>query len=84
MTRLDSLPEYHAYPDRGCDLAPRCLQCPFPTCRYDTERGLLELHRKARSEQIRTLQHQGVPIGDIAQRTGVSRRTVLSAVQMGS
>jgi len=30
------LPAYP--PDRGCDLAPRCLECPFPQCRYDGER----------------------------------------------
>lgn len=27
------------YPDRGCDLAPACLKCPLPVCRYDMPRG---------------------------------------------
>ena len=22
-------------PDEGCDLAPSCLNCPFPICRHD-------------------------------------------------
>ncbi len=32
----EQLPEY---PDRGCDLAPHCLDCPLPHCRFDTVDG---------------------------------------------
>jgi hypothetical protein len=27
------------YPDRGCELAPRCLECPLPRCRFDLVEG---------------------------------------------
>lgn len=34
--RDDGLPDY---PDRGCELAPRCLECSLPRCRFDTVNG---------------------------------------------
>ncbi len=27
------------HPDRGCDLAPCCVRCPFAYCRYDNMPG---------------------------------------------
>ena len=33
--RRGALPEYAHYEDRGCDLAPSCLSCPFVRCQYD-------------------------------------------------
>ena len=26
------------FQDTGCDVAPECLKCPEPTCRYDVNR----------------------------------------------
>lgn len=31
----DHLPEQMHYRDDGCSIAPRCLDCPLPACRYD-------------------------------------------------
>jgi hypothetical protein len=30
------VPEHVAYQDTGCNLAPRCLTCPLPVCKYDS------------------------------------------------
>ncbi|MDP2935102.1 MAG: hypothetical protein Q8O86_01270 [Dehalococcoidia bacterium] len=27
------------YPDNGCELAPRCLECHLPRCRFDLVDG---------------------------------------------
>ena len=27
------------YPDKGCELAPRCLECHLPRCRFDKVDG---------------------------------------------
>lgn len=27
------------YPDKGCELATHCLECPLPRCRFDTVDG---------------------------------------------
>jgi len=28
-----------SYPDKGCELAPHCLECHLPRCRFDTVDG---------------------------------------------
>ena len=33
--RKEALPEYAAYQDTGCELAPSCLNCPLARCKYD-------------------------------------------------
>ena len=43
MPRAKRLPPRFAdYPDRGCWLAPSCLDCPLPVCRHDLPPGLLK------------------------------------------
>ena len=78
------LPAYP--PDRGCDLAPRCLECPFPQCRYDTEGeryadrsppGPHLATRMKAQEAARLRAEEGFSIVQIAERMGRSRRTVL-------
>jgi len=34
-SRRDPSPIYGKYPDRGCNLAPSCLDCPLPQCKHD-------------------------------------------------
>ncbi|GEM_PF-4696346 len=34
--RDENVPDY---PDKGCELAPRCLECTLPRCRFDTIDG---------------------------------------------
>jgi hypothetical protein len=74
--RRDALPEHTHYADHGCDLHPNCLTCPLVRCRYDDPGGARRLLSDARDARIIDLQRQGRPINAIAQRFGVSRRTV--------
>lgn len=66
--------------DEGCDLAPSCLGCPFPRCRYD-DPGLVRRlrHGTRRQEQARRLAalsaEGGWTMAEAAGRLGVSRRT---------
>ncbi len=60
--------------DQGCDLYPACLDCPLPRCRYD-QRGR-RVKKELRDEEIVSLKGQGQSAGELAQRFGVSRRTV--------
>ena len=34
--REEGVPDY---PDKGCELEPRCLECTLPRCRFDTVNG---------------------------------------------
>lgn len=75
--REDALPENQDYRDTGCSLAPRCLDCPLPRCRYDEPGGARRLLMETRDEEIvrgRVSEH--VPIDTLARRYGLSRRSV--------
>ncbi len=59
--------------DDGCELARSCLSCPLPQCKYDSPNP----QRQLRDEQIAAaLRGKVTPISKIAERHGVSRRTV--------
>ena len=64
-------------PDRGCSLAPRCLECPFPQCRYDGEGTAKRLSFVLRGEEAARLrEEEGLTIAQIAERTGCTKRAV--------
>jgi len=74
--RGDSLPERTRYRDDGCEIHPHCLTCPLPRCRYDEPGGLKGMLNAARDRQIVALRTRGIAVEDIADRFGVSRRTI--------
>jgi len=75
--RRDALPEHTDYVDTGCDLHPSCLSCPLVRCRYDEPGGARRLISDERDREIVRLRRDAdLPIGAIAARFGVSRRTV--------
>lgn len=70
----DHLPENTHYRDDGCEIAPHCLQCPLPACRYDLppkRAGAL-----MREAQLRELLATGYSADEAAVMMGVSRRTI--------
>jgi len=75
--RRDALPEHaNYYRDEGCELAPSCLACPLPQCRYDTPTGGRWLGNRPRDAEILELRRGGKLIEEIAEHFRVSRRTV--------
>jgi hypothetical protein len=74
--RSDALPEEIDYRDDGCDVHPRCLTCPLPRCRYDEPGGVRAMLNSYRDEQVVALRRDGARIDQIAERYGLSRRTV--------
>lgn len=75
QTEQDLLPEFIRYQDDGCDLFPSCLNCPLPRCRYD-EPGRKQMRKEFRNERMLQLHSEGKGIAELAQRFGVSKRTV--------
>ncbi len=74
MSTTDRLPEQTHYRDDGCEISPRCLECPLPACRYDMppkRAGAL-----LREAELRRLLAEGLTADQAAERMGVSRRTV--------
>lgn len=74
--RQDALPESLEYRDTGCSLAPRCLDCPLPRCRYDEPGGARRLLTETRDAEIVVARQQGLPINALARQYGLSRRSV--------
>lgn len=77
MPRADALPENVPYVDDGCDVAPACLSCPLVRCRYDVEGGIRRMRNLQRDAEIERLRFvDGLTVDQVAERIGVSRRTV--------
>ncbi len=80
--RSDALPEHTRYRDDGCDIHPHCLTCPLPRCRYDEPGGLRGLLNSYRDRQIVEMRLSGAPVEELAERFGVSRRTIFRILEM--
>lgn len=67
--------EHH---DEGCELAPSCLECPFPQCRYDQGLG----NAKAADRRRRALLAYDGGLGkhEAAAAVGISERTLSRAL----
>ena len=74
---IDALPEHYPYRDDGCDVAPSCLYCPLPWCKYDDP---VAYHRELREsrdmEVIQVKRNQGKSVPQLAQHFGLSQRTI--------
>lgn len=66
-------PTYDDFPDRGCDLAPSCLACPLPTCRYELppKQGRAWLQR----QRFADLLAEGHTLSECVELMGLTRRT---------
>ena len=81
LTRSDALPEFHQYVDEGCVFHSACLTCPALGCRFDTVGGLKALRNRERDPAIvQDYRELRLPADVVAQRYGVSKRTVWRVV----
>ena len=74
--RPDALPENAHYGDDGCDYHPACLTCPLAICRYEAPDGIRGMLNAPRDADIVRLRAQGVPVGNLCEQSGLSRRSV--------
>jgi len=72
----DLLPEEFPYKDKGCDLCPSCLNCPFPDCLEGEPWGKEKFLKLGRAERILELKREGKGIKEIARIFEISPRTV--------
>lgn len=83
VSRYDALPEDLEWRDGGCEVAPSCLACPLPACRYDVPGGARALRNAERDRAIRRAHAGEESVAEIAERFGVSRRTVFRVLAGG-
>ena len=72
----DLLPEELPYEDKGCELFPSCLNCPFPDCLKEEPWGKERLLKRRRAERMLELKREGKSVREIACIFEVSPRTV--------
>jgi len=83
-TEIDLPPEYCHYDDEGCEFSSSCLNCPLSHCIYDEPRGhQRQLKRQRNREIVRLFTQEGKGIKELAERFGVSQRTVQRALKRG-
>ncbi len=74
---VDALPEFFPYRDTGCDVSPSCLRCPLARCKYDDPGWYHREQREQRDQEVVLVRRtQGATIPQLAQRFGVSERTI--------
>lgn len=80
--RSDALSETAHYADTGCSVSPSCFTCPLPRCRYDMPGGARAVLNVARDAEMRAAHAGGEPAQFIAERLGVSVRTVFRVLAL--
>jgi hypothetical protein len=78
--RGDNLPENTRYRDDGCNISESCFSCPLPRCRYEEPGGLRALLNESRDREILQLRLKGMPVEELADRFGISRRTIFRVI----
>ena len=75
--RRDALPEWVSYTDDGCDVAPRCVECPLEECKYVvSSKQRWELRNGERNALIRAAAASGAKRQEIAAAAGLNLRTI--------
>jgi hypothetical protein len=86
--RLDGLPEgligRGHFRDTGCEVAPSCLACPLPICRYDRQGGARSILNSSRNREIQAQYSVTRDADTIAVSFGISRRTVFRVIKVAS
>ncbi len=78
---VDREPSEDYFPDTGCEVSPSCLRCPLAKCIYDEPEEERRQAQEERDKEIyRLYLERGPDIHALAERFGVSRRTVHRAV----
>lgn len=64
------------YPDSGCDVAPACLRCPLPRCKYDDIPQYRNAKIAHRDDAVIAAILDGMPTEEAAARHGLCVGTV--------
>ncbi len=70
-------PGLEYYEDTGCEVAPTCLDCPLPRCKFDDMEWYAKYRRIARDFRMAgIIQEEGLSIAEAAERFAITPRTV--------
>lgn len=71
----------YIYEDRGCEVAPKCIQCPLGRCRFEEPGGLFAKARRERDAEIVAQFTSGIPVAILADRFNLSERQIIRVVK---
>jgi hypothetical protein len=80
----DLPPEFCTYEDEGCQLAPSCLNCPFPRCFEDKPLSRQKFAIERRDKEILRRYRRGKSIKALAIKFKVSTRTIMRVLGEGN
>lgn len=84
FVRVDTLPEGVDWSDTGCAVAPSCLACPLPQCRWDEPSDYSAEARARRAEMVwRWRVTSSLSVTAIARALKCSTRTIHRILQAG-
>ncbi len=64
-------------PDTGCEVAPKCLECPLPQCKYDMGAAYLHYQTTQRALQaVGIINTEGLSIAEAAARFNTTKRQI--------
>ena len=69
------------YPDNGCDVAPKCVNCVLPQCKYDNWPAYYAWRRRDFDPEVEAWTRQGLRPAEIAAKMGRPLRSVERALQ---
>ena len=82
MRDIPILPgEYSNWKDTGCELHPKCLECPLSRCMEEKTRGRQQTRLNRRSLAMMKMRKNGNGVHAVAMTFGVSVRTVQRSVK---
>jgi hypothetical protein len=70
------------YMDTGCEVAPSCLNCPLPLCKYDDPWGYQRYVKSAWDLEVKTAtESERLSVEQAAERFNVTVRTIFRSKQ---
>jgi hypothetical protein len=71
-----------AYRDMGCNLSPKCLECPYPVCRHDIRNVKpASIKNIMRDLAVYESRRHGITIDQIADELRIHKRTVFRSLK---
>ena len=69
--------EFDHFEDKGCEVAPKCVECPLPFCRFDDPEGFQILRQQVRDlEKVAVMMRDGLTVLAAAGRFHITERTM--------
>jgi DNA-binding NarL/FixJ family response regulator len=64
------------YEDTGCEVAPKCLKCPLPVCKYDHPAAMRLLQRQWKDAEIMRAINSGLSVQQTAKQFSLTAHTI--------